>query len=339
MPVKDLIFEGSEVLQQVKLCDKKGKVNPEALGWSRSPLFVCNLPECFPRVRRRNGWSIVVEDRLFMVNIDSLDYVGEVSASIIDLKKRVVLSQTRKTLFAKGITMSDGLGGVCSFHDEDIDIELVSDDEGFTVSLEWMNFSGGSELSAEIRIPRTRTAQSAHMVLPLGKKKFSYAVRHFSFRADGFIRFGKDEIKLSRKDISAVFEFSRGITPLLGESIRGSVAFRSGKDSAGFSFGKGVSDDNGLTANILVHNGVFQKIRDRIDISQSGDGKEWLISSRIKGLVNITFTPFYGKSGEISREIRVLGRIFGSYSGTISTGKRLLSIRSAPGWIEIGRII
>jgi hypothetical protein len=62
-----------ELLETVSLCGADGRLNREAVGWSRHPLHVCNLPASLPRKKKWNYWAVTSEELLFSATIADID--------------------------------------------------------------------------------------------------------------------------------------------------------------------------------------------------------------------------------------------------------------------------
>ena len=65
-----------EILVPTTLCDKKGNLNPEAIGYARKPIIDCNLSGHFMRKKKWNYWCVYGEDILFSATISHLDYAA-----------------------------------------------------------------------------------------------------------------------------------------------------------------------------------------------------------------------------------------------------------------------
>ena len=59
------LYPEPEITQPIQLCDEKGLLNPNAVGWSRSPRHDCNLRGHWPRKKRWNYWAIVTPHIFF----------------------------------------------------------------------------------------------------------------------------------------------------------------------------------------------------------------------------------------------------------------------------------
>src|ERR1051326_86828 len=79
-------LEHNELTQQILLCDSKGNLNPGAAGWSRFPVYQCNLKGHFLRKKKWNYWCITNNNYLFSVTISDVDYLGLIFAYYMDFK-------------------------------------------------------------------------------------------------------------------------------------------------------------------------------------------------------------------------------------------------------------
>src|SRR6185295_6826910 len=62
-----------ELTEPVVLCVDGGRLNREAVGWSRRPLHRCNLPATLQRKKKWNYWAVTSEDLLFSATIADVD--------------------------------------------------------------------------------------------------------------------------------------------------------------------------------------------------------------------------------------------------------------------------
>ena len=73
-----------EITGPVALCDDKGLLNPEAIGFARHPLIQSNLKNHFMRKKKWNYWCVYGEDMLFSATISHLDYAAVCFVYILD---------------------------------------------------------------------------------------------------------------------------------------------------------------------------------------------------------------------------------------------------------------
>ena len=70
------VYHEPELTQPVQLCDSRGNLNPDAIGWSRHPLHDCNLRGHWLRKKRWNYWAITSPTHFFSVTLSNIDYMG-----------------------------------------------------------------------------------------------------------------------------------------------------------------------------------------------------------------------------------------------------------------------
>ena len=62
-------YQEREITGPMDLCDQKGRLNPDAVGWSRSPLIRANLAGHWPRKKKWNMWNWISPDFVFSATL------------------------------------------------------------------------------------------------------------------------------------------------------------------------------------------------------------------------------------------------------------------------------
>src|SRR5262249_53399625 len=70
------VYEEREVTERTDLCDARGRLNPAAVGWSRTPLVRANLVGHWPRKKRWNFWNWISPQFVFSVTLADIDYAA-----------------------------------------------------------------------------------------------------------------------------------------------------------------------------------------------------------------------------------------------------------------------
>lgn len=60
----------------VLLCDAKGHLNPQAMGYATTPLITSNLSGNYLRKKKWNYWCVFGEEILFSATISHMDYAA-----------------------------------------------------------------------------------------------------------------------------------------------------------------------------------------------------------------------------------------------------------------------
>jgi len=73
-----------EITEPIALCDGKGQLNPEAIGFARQPIIQSNLKGHFAKKKKWNYWSVYGEDLLFSTTISHYDHIAICSVYILN---------------------------------------------------------------------------------------------------------------------------------------------------------------------------------------------------------------------------------------------------------------
>ena len=79
-------YDEPELTKAVDLCSPEGKLNQEAIGWSRRPLHNCNLSGNPLRKKQWNYWAVATDRCFFSATISNLDYLGLAFVYFIDFE-------------------------------------------------------------------------------------------------------------------------------------------------------------------------------------------------------------------------------------------------------------
>src|SRR5438477_9136182 len=99
-----------ELRERVLLCASDGKLNRQAVGWSRHPLHTCNLPPPLPRKKKWNYWAVTSNDLLFSATIADVEILQTAGVYLFD--RRTHRHIDRSIVRPAGtIVMPEGVGG------------------------------------------------------------------------------------------------------------------------------------------------------------------------------------------------------------------------------------
>ncbi len=73
-----------EICGPVDLCDQRGRLNPDARGWSRQPALRANLSRAYGRKKRWDYWCVIAPDVIVSFVYADIDYAGLSSVWILD---------------------------------------------------------------------------------------------------------------------------------------------------------------------------------------------------------------------------------------------------------------
>src|SRR5664279_6051152 len=80
-----------ELTAPVLECTPDGRLNREAIGWSRRPLHQCNLAGHWPRKKRWDYWCVTTDTHLLSLTFANVDYLGILNVGLLDYATRTVV--------------------------------------------------------------------------------------------------------------------------------------------------------------------------------------------------------------------------------------------------------
>ncbi len=83
-----IFLNEKEIMTGVNICQKDGKLNEKSIGWSREPIFHCNLKGNNFRKKKWNYWYMINEDCLFSVTVAHLDYIAMAFVYLYDFNTK-----------------------------------------------------------------------------------------------------------------------------------------------------------------------------------------------------------------------------------------------------------
>src|SRR5438552_5814420 len=118
-----------ELREPVLLCDADGKLNREAVGWSRHPLHACNLPSSLPRKKKWNYWAVTSDDLLFSATIADVDRLQLAGAYVFDRRAKRHIEKT-VVRAPHTILMPEGVAGDIVIEHPAMRVALTDDGAG-----------------------------------------------------------------------------------------------------------------------------------------------------------------------------------------------------------------
>jgi len=84
--VHEPVYAEREITSPVDLCDARGRLHPDAVGFARRPLFRANLSGHWPRKKRWNFWNWIAPDFVFSVTLADIDFASFCAFTLTDFR-------------------------------------------------------------------------------------------------------------------------------------------------------------------------------------------------------------------------------------------------------------
>ncbi len=326
-----------ELTEKVFLCDKTGNLNPDAVGWSRKPLHICNLRGRFPRKKRWDYWCITGDKFLFSATIAHVDYLSLGGVYFLEYDTGRFAEKGALRFFSSHPEMADTVEKTETFLR--CKTRLVFEQSGAMLNMSAQTGSfPGKAFKADIRISRPSEKESLNVVIPWNRSTFQFTSKQQCLPAEGTVAWGDEVFRFTPGKTFACLDYGRGVWPYRTAWNWASFSGFSGTDEVGINMGAKWTDGTGMNENGILLNGRLHKIHE--DILFEYDDKDfmrpWHMKTVSSDTVRLEFVPFYDKAGAANL-LLISSRthqMFGHYSGTLRVDGRIIVIDSLLGWAE-----
>ena len=327
-----------EIHKTVDLCDAKGQLNPEAIGFARKPLIVSNLKGNFMRKKKWNHWCVFGEEIMFSATISHLDYATVCFVYFLNYETQRFYEKTVVMPFPrKGVVANEALE-TCRFQHPEMKIEFLYKQHSTQISVVVDDFDS-EQLSANLDISHPENHESLNVVIPWNRQTFQFTGKHLCLPAAGTVKVGTQHYSFEPVESFAVLDTGRGVWPRESSWNWAMASQRSLGKTIGLNFGGKWTDGTGMTENAFFVDGKMNKISEDIlfhyDIENYKD--PWLIATKFSDDVKLEFTPFFERVSKSDLKLvkSEVHQLFGYYNGYVRYGDgKKLKISQLLGSIE-----
>ena len=320
-----------EIGAPVALCDPRGRLAPEAVGWSRRPLVRANLRGHWPRKKRWNFWSWISRRFVFSVVVADVDLASFCGHFFVDFEtgERVGDTDLRRPGFTP---MPEEVERTIAWESPKVRYALRNEGGDLEVA-----FRGGAVV-AEFAVRKPPEHESLNVVVPWSDRRFQLNSKHNTLRCDGFVSVGGRRYALRPEECHAVQDWGRGIWPYRSFWNWAVCTGELGGELLGVNMGDRWTTGTGSNENGILHQGRLHKLMEDLEWRyEPGDWmKPWRVRSRASDAVDLTLRPFYAHTQKLDLGLLRTGGTcaFGLWSGVVRVPGRELEVRDLVGWAE-----
>jgi len=333
------VYFEKELTQPVNLCDPKGDLHRDAIGWSRKPLHTCNLKGHHLRKKRWNYWCITSPTHLFSVTLSNVDYMGLPFVYFLDFESGKFVEKTILSPFGAGCELGDTVTDDAIYEGKDLQLAIKYEGQQVHITVKAADF-GGKPLKAEFWVDQPLEHESLNVVIPWSKKNFQFTSKQNTLPARGTTHWGDDQVLFDPESTFACLDFGRGIWPFscFWNWSSFSTRMQDGR-TVGVNLGAGWTDGTGMNENGLCINGRLVKLSEDVRFSYNPQDfkSPWRLKTTATDRVDLTFTPFFERVAKtdalvIKSEVH---QMIGRFAGMLKTDDgEVIPIRDAIGWAE-----
>jgi hypothetical protein len=319
-----------ELTEPVALCTPDGRLNPDAVGWSRTPVHDCTLPGSWGRRKRWDFWGVTGDGCAMNITFADVDYIGLADVWFRDFERDATFTKTAPAPPRAGMSLPTHVAGG----------DMHRSSMGLTVSI--TEEAGGTRLRAsaqgfnvDVLAHRPAGHESMSVVIPWTERRFQYTNKDVARPVSGSVTWGDRTYEMTW----ATLDFGRGKWPYRTHWNWGAGAGIVDGRTIGVQVGGKWTDGTGMTENALSVDGRITKISE--DLVWTYDTSDWLkpwtIRTPSSDRVDLTFTPIYDKCSHLELGIASskVDQCFGTYTGTIVPDDHgPLTIDGVFGWAE-----
>jgi uncharacterized protein DUF2804 len=326
-----------ELTERVLLCAPDGRLNRQAVGWSRHPLHTCNLPPSLARKKKWNYWAITSNNLLFSATIADVDRLQLGGAYLFDrrthrhIDKAVVRAPNT-------IAIPEGVSGDMVIEHPSMRVALTDEGAGTRIRVEASDF-GGMRLDADIHIERPAGHETLNVVIPWSDVQFQFTSKQNTLPASGYVQLSDERLEFAEGAFGCL-DYGRGVWPEHTIWNWGSASGVQDGRTIGLNLGGQWTDGTGMTENGICIDGRLTKVSedfifeyDRLDWM-----KPWRVRTAVSDAVDLRFAPEFDRASESGRRdsyFTSAHQMFGCYTGHVTAaGGERINVRDLFGWIE-----
>ncbi len=327
----------NEICSPVMLCSADGRLNPDAIGWSRQPLHVCNLKGRFGRKKRWDYWCITSDRLAFSATIANVDYMAIGSACLLLFDSNRFATQTTIKPFPRTPVMPPVVSGDVIHAHKKLSLAFHSIGTGVRIAVR-SEALGGQPLNARLDIFRPEGHESLNVVVPWNPRTFQFTSKQHCLPTGGTIVWGRETFTLDPGAAFACLDYGRGIWPYRTTWNWAAFSGRAGQDIVGINMGGRWTDGTGMNENGILLNGRLHKIFDDIlfEYDRTDFMAPWRMRTGTTPVVDLTFAPFYDRAEATNLLLlsSSVHQVFGRYTGTLRVDDRVIRVEGLLGWAE-----
>lgn len=321
-----------ELTTDVSLTLPNGRLNPDAVGWARSPLVdTAGIGRGRGRNKRWEYWGITTPTHVVGMTVSSIDYAAVLELWVLDRATERTWHGTPTLIPTRGVVLpARAEAGPSRARAKDFEIDIDELPEGTRLRARMPGVT--VDVIAELPAGHERLA----VVVPWSSTRFQYTVKDVARPASGILTLDGVAHALPAGESWAVLDHGRGRWPYDIRWNWGAGSGRSGGHTIGVQVGGRWTAGTGSTENAFVVDGHLHKISAELDWQY--DLAQWRTPWRVTGGgLDATFTPVYDKVTRTNLGV-VAGstdQCFGDWSGVFTTADgEQIAFAGIFGWAE-----
>ena len=336
-----------ERTEPVDLCDARGRLNPEARGWSRRPDLRANLRGAWGRKKRWDYWCVLTDEIVVACVAADIDYAGLANVWILDRAREHHAMAAVLRPLARGISLPEqACTGTVVVEDRALRLRIEERADHTRLVASAPRSAGGiaGAIDVDVVVAKPPAHESLNVVVPWSDRRFQFTSKHNTRPATGTVRVGDRRWTVDAShDAWGVQDLGRGIWKYANRWNWASASGRADDGrTVGLQFGGKWTVGTGATENGLCIDGTLSKLGEEHEWTYdwSRPLRPWRVRTVGSDRVDVTLTPTFDRYentdlGLLKMEVH---QCFGTWSGrVVGDDGRPLELRGLLGFAEEAR--
>jgi hypothetical protein len=319
-----------EITEAVDLTLGNGRLNPAAVGWTRSPLHrtdgVGHGRVGWGRNKRWEYWAVTFETHVAAVVVSDIGYAAVPSLFVLDRRSGEQISVDAISPLGRGTSLPGTLdGGPARARTKHLAIDIDPTPDGTRLR------ARSERVDLDVIAHLVPGHDRLGVVVPWSDRLFQYTVKDPARPAVGRVIVDGTAYRTADGTSWATLDHGRGRWPYAISWNWGSGSGIVGGRTIGLQLGGRWTDGTGSTENAVIVDGWLTKISD--DLRWQYSPEDWMAPWRIDGgPVALTFHPEHVR--ESVTQLGILAsrthQCFGTWTGRVGE----VGVDGLFGWVE-----
>lgn len=326
-----------------------GRLNPAAIGWSRTPLVSADLSAVPSRRQRWDYWCVWDDTLLACFAVADVERIVTAFGFVHDLRQgRAIASVNRVHAFRRErFAFGERPDKPTTYERGSDSFRFEPVPTGVALNVQTAGFG------ATLEVHRPPAEETMNFTVDFGGGRFQHNGKHVGLPVSGTLRFGRRSHTFEKDRSFATLDFGRGRWPDTARWYWGSGAGWIDGRRIGLNLEGRWTDTNPGFGNALTIDGRLHALETPIAFRPNERADDalrlrdydapWRIDSRDDDRVRLTFRPDYGRrtTGVVPTRLTPGMRVhqcFGTFHGTIRTGSGDVAVDGMTGWAEACRV-
>ncbi|NLE96737.1 MAG: DUF2804 domain-containing protein [Propionibacterium sp.] len=322
-----------EITEAISLTRSDGTLNPDAVGWTRTPIIntdgIASGLRGLGRNKRWEYWAVTTPSHIVAFTISHVDYACVLGMWALDRATGETVAVDAVVPPASGVELPGTLGQGRAYARTKnllLRVDEVPSGSRLRVMTDRVSFDIVAHLPAG--------HESLGVVVPWTDNLFQYTVKDVARPATGTIWFDGATHDVS-KGAFATLDHGRGRWPYKVSWNWGAGSGVVGRKRVGIQVGGQWTDRTGSVENAFFVDGRMHKISQELLWDYSPE--DWMRPWRVTGDgVDLLFTPFHVR--EAKTDVKVFSsetyQCFGEWSGSVEADGGSIAFEGLTGWVE-----